>query len=392
MWGPYTYYQCDAGPLDYYMFYGPNVSSIVQNYSLVTSRPRHLPPRYSFGYLASSMGYAEADDAQTQIEDFIKRCRKYEIPCDGIHLSSGYTVNKDGDRCVFTWNPSRFPDPIKLANNLKHLGVRIFANIKPWLLQQSHPDFDQMQKSKGLIWNSEEDIPSAVMQWRGGRNTMGKASYIDFSSEAGYDYWKTHVKSELLDKGYMLWLDNNEFTMPDDGSTFACQVLPSKFENLIKSSIPFVSGPVIPNNDENATAKKAGTPLQTLLMIQASYEAVREHQPNSRPFLITRSATPYANALVSQTWSGDNTTAWKTIQYNVPMGLSAGLCCMPAGYGHDIGGFAGPKPDPEMFIRWVQQGVFWPRFCIHSWNSDESVTEPWMVCTAQLTQKKQGLE
>jgi alpha-glucosidase len=114
-------------------------------------------------------------------------------------------------------------------------------------------------------------------------------------------------------------------------------------------------------------------------MVQASYEAVREHQPLQRPFLITRSATPYCSQLVSQTWSGDNTTAWKTIKHNIPMGISAGLCGMPAAYGHDIGGFDGDKPGPEMLVRWVQQGVFWPRFSIHSYNTDDTVTEPWMV-------------
>lgn len=377
MWGPYSHYHSEAGILDYYMIYGPSVSSIVQNYSLITSRPRHLPPRYSLGYLASSMGYAEADDAQNQIEGFIEKCQKYGIPCDGIHLSSGYTVNKDGDRCVFTWNTSRFPDPIKLASNLNNSGVRIFANIKPWLLQQSHPDFEKVQQEKGLIWNRDDDEPSKVMQWRGGRNTMGQASYIDFTSSAGYEYWKSHVKSQLLEKGYQLWLDNNEFTLPDDGHTFACQVAPSQYANLINSSIPYVSGPAIPK--VNSTAKDVGTSIQTLLMVQASYEALMEHNPNQRPFLITRSATPYCNELVSQTWSGDNTTAWKTIKYNIPMGLGALICGMPAGYGHDVGGFAGPMPDPEMFVRWVQQGVFWPRFCIHSWNTDNTVTEPWMV-------------
>jgi alpha-glucosidase len=377
MWGPYTYYHSDSGVLDYYMIYGPSVPSIVQDYSLITSRPRHLPPRYSLGYLASSMGYAEAEDAQAQIEGFIEKCQKYEIPCDGIHLSSGYTVNEDGDRCVFTWNNSRFPDPINLAKKLNDSGVRIFANIKPWLLQQSHPDFEKVRQEKGFIWNKEDDEPGKVMQWRGGRNTMGQASYIDFTSESGYTYWKSHVKSQLLEKGYLLWLDNNEFTLPDDGHTFACQVPPNQYVNLIDSNVPFVSGPTVPKVP--STAKNVGTSLQTLLMAQASYEALIEQSPNQRPFLITRSATPYCNELVSQTWSGDNTTAWKTIKYNIPMGLGAGLSGMPAGYGHDVGGFAGLAPDPEMFVRWVQQGVFWPRFCIHSWNSDESVTEPWMV-------------
>lgn len=47
------------------------------------------------------------------------------------------------------------------------------------------------------------------------------------------------------------------------------------------------------------------------------------------------------------------------------------------GYGHDIGGFAGPRPGPELFVRWIQNGIFHPRFCIHSWKK-EGITEPWM--------------
>lgn len=46
--------------------------------------------------------------------------------------------------------------------------------------------------------------------------------------------------------------------------------------------------------------------------------------------------------------------------------------------GHDVGGFAGPRPDPELFVRWVQNGIFHPRFTIHSWNDDRTVNEPWM--------------
>jgi alpha-glucosidase len=32
----------------------------------------------------------------------------------------------------------------------------------------------------------------------------------------------------------------------------------------------------------------------------------------------------------------------------------------------------------ELFVRWVQNGIFHPRFTIHSWNDDDSVNEPWM--------------
>ena len=46
--------------------------------------------------------------------------------------------------------------------------------------------------------------------------------------------------------------------------------------------------------------------------------------------------------------------------------------------GHDVGGFSGDRPDPELFVRWVQNGVMHPRFTIHSWNDDHTVNEPWM--------------
>jgi alpha-glucosidase len=79
----------------------------------------------------------------------------------------------------------------------------------------------------------------------------------------------------------------------------------------------------------------------------------------------------------AQTWSGDNATAWETLRYNLKMGLSLALSGV-SNSGHDVGGFAGPPPDPELLARWVEMGIFMPRFSIHSWNDDGSVNTPWM--------------
>ena len=46
-------------------------------------------------------------------------------------------------------------------------------------------------------------------------------------------------------------------------------------------------------------------------------------------------------------------------------------------YGHDLGGFSGEIPSRELLLRWLQLGLFEPRFTIHSWNSDGSATMPW---------------
>jgi alpha-glucosidase len=117
-------------------------------------------------------------------------------------------------------------------------------------------------------------------------------------------------------------------------------------------------------------------PLQTMLMIQASRDAQVEHAPDKRPFLVSRSGAVGMHRY-AQTWSGDNSTSWETLRYNIKMGLGLALCGV-SNTGHDIGGFSGPAPDAELFVRWVQFGVFMPRFSIHSWNDDGSANEPWM--------------
>ncbi|HVK62086.1 MAG TPA: TIM-barrel domain-containing protein, partial [Bdellovibrionales bacterium] len=58
------------------------------------------------------------------------------------------------------------------------------------------------------------------------------------------------------------------------------------------------------------------------------------------------------------------------------MALNLGLSGV-GNSGHDIGGFSGPRPSPELFLRWIQHGIFYPRFVIHSWKA-EGVNEPWM--------------
>ncbi|BBN18320.1 protein MpGH31.5 [Marchantia polymorpha subsp. ruderalis] len=366
--GPYRYYHAESGPLDYYMCLGPSVQTVFDGFAFLMGRQRSLPPRFSLGYLASSMGYAEADNAHERLASFPSVCRSNVIPCDGLHLSSGYTVSPaSGERCVFTWNRKRFPDPKSLVHHLRAHGIHVFANVKPWLLK-SHPQYGDLEARKGFVWSAETDSPAIVMQWSAGAATCAPASYIDFTSTAGYNFWKQSLKDQLLELGVEgCWNDNNEFTVTDDSNTFAMEVLPEVEGGRCGRSKPAI---------------QVAGPMQTLLMAQCSYEAMKEWNPQARPFVITRSATPRIHQFCAQTWSGDNFTDWKTLKFNIPMGLSAGISAFPGGYGHDVGGFAGPKPSPELLQRWVQAGILNPRFCIHSWNDDESVTEPWMYESA----------
>lgn len=128
-YGPYKYfYASETNMLDYYFIAGDTailntatpvdatttptttpdhqslLGSVLQGYMDIIGRPA-LPPKYAFGYLASAMGYAESENAQAILETFPDMCNKNDIPCDLIHLSSGYTVDPvTGARNVFLWN------------------------------------------------------------------------------------------------------------------------------------------------------------------------------------------------------------------------------------------------------------------------------------------------
>ena len=100
-----------------------------------------------------------------------------------------------------------------------------------------------------------------------------------------------------------------------------------------------------------------------------------------------RSAVPvmWASSAM-QVWAGDNLTHWDTLKYNIATILGMALCGV-SNHGCDIGGFFGPAPEGELFVRWVQNGIFQPRFSIHSTNTDNTVTEPWMYSDKSSTSR-----
>jgi alpha-glucosidase len=117
-------------------------------------------------------------------------------------------------------------------------------------------------------------------------------------------------------------------------------------------------------------------PVMPLLMMRASLEAQQRFRAGKTSVSDLRSGCAGMQRYV-QTWSGDNRTNWDTLRYNIRMGLGMSLSGL-FNVGHDVGGFSGDKPDAELFVRWVQNGVMHPRFTIHSWNDDHTVNEPWM--------------
>ena len=339
--GPYRSFAADHGDLDLYVIAGPTVPEVVRRFTWLTGRPAATPD-WALGYSGSTMSYTDAPDAQAQMSGFLDNLARYDIPCTSFHLSSGYTSIGD-KRYVFHWNRDKFPDPEQFVASYAAAGVRLIPNIKPALLLD-HPRF-AAAAAAGLLLSDETGQPAEEQFWD------APGAYLDFTNPATEAWWRDQVTTQLLQLGMAAtWNDNNEYEVTNP------RALAHGFGR------PF--------------AAMEMKPLQTMLMLRASRAAQLAHAPDLPPFLVSRSGAAGMQRY-AQTWSGDNFTAWTSLRWNIPMGLGLALSGV-SNIGHDVGGFAGPRPDPELFARWVGFGVFMPRFSIHSWNDDGTVNEPWM--------------
>lgn len=337
---PYKYFKTQDNVLIYYVIFGTK-PEIIKQFSRLCGK-QAFPPKWSFDYCASTMAYTDAEKSSEKMDAFLLKVKELGLSCTGFYLSSGYT-SIGAQRYVFNWNYDKFPDPEKFIETFSANGIEIIPNIKPAFLCD-HPMYDHI-KEKGMFVKNHDGTPFVTRFWD------GLGSYLDFTNKDAYNFWKKQVKEKLLDYGITAtWNDNNEFDIKDTDA------LSSGFGN-------------------GAVKANRIRPILTYLMVRASYEAQVEKYPSLRPFLSTRSGSTAVRRL-AQTWSGDNRSEFKDLRYCHNIGLTMSLSGMYF-YGHDLGGFSGDMPSRELLLRWLQHGVFEPRFTIHSWNADGSATMPW---------------
>lgn len=340
--GLFRSYRADDGDLDYYVLAGPGTGDVVRRFSWMTGG-QAFAPRWSFGFGCTSMAIADAPDADRRIAEFVAECRRHDIACDSFHFGSGYT-SIGARRYVFNWNRDKFPEPSATMARLTAAGIRPVANIKPCLLDD-HPRLGEALEKDLLVKDGVTGAPAVAQFWD------GLGYHVDFTNPAGRLWWQTGIESALLDHGVVaVWNDNNEFEIWDEDAVCA--------------------------GDGRPFAQSLARPAQPLLMTKLAFETQSRWSPHKRPYVVTRGG-PAGLARYGQTWSGDNETAWKTLRFNLTQGLNMSLSGL-FNVGHDVGGFHGPSPTPELFCRFVEFCALWPRMVMNSWKEDGSVNLPWM--------------
>jgi alpha-glucosidase len=350
-----------AGPIDYYLIYGPSVRHVVERYTDLTGKPP-LTPAWALGFQQSRYSYVSA----SEVHRIADRLRAERIPADVIWLDIDYQ-NRNRP---FTTNSTTFPDLPGLTQQLRQQGLRLVAITD--LHIAAAPNQGYLPYDSGVAGDHFLKRPDGSLYI--GPVWPGPSVFPDFTSRDTRAWWGTLYRDFVAAGIAGFWNDMNE---------------PSVFDTPTKT---------LPLDTQHRIAEPGFIPRSAthseihnvygMLNSRATYEGLRLLKPNERPFVMTRAS--YAGGQrYAATWTGDNSSTWNHLKLSIPMLLNLGMSGF-AYSGADVGGFIG-APSPELMTRWIEISAFMPIFRAHS-EKGTPAKEPWIDGPQHTRIRRQFIE
>jgi alpha-glucosidase len=350
-----------AGPIDYYLIYGPSVHHVVERYTDLTGKPP-LAPLWALGFQQSRYSYMSA----AEVQDIAGQLRAEHIPADVIWLDIDY---QDRNR-PFTTNPVTFPDLPALARDLRQQGLRLVVITD--LHIAAAPDQGYAPYDSGTAGDHFLKRPDGSLYV--GQVWPGPSVFPDFTRRETRAWWGSLYR-DFVGAGIAgFWNDMNE---------------PSIFETPTKT-MPLDTQHRI---DEPGFAPRTASHAEIhnvygMLNSRATFEGQRQLAPDERAFVMTRAS--YAGGQrYAATWTGDNSSTWNHLKLSIPMLLNLGMSGF-AYSGADVGGFIG-APTADLMTNWLEIAAFTPIFRAHS-EKGTPRKELWVDGPAQLGIRRQFIE
>jgi len=322
-------FEAVSGRSAYIVFSGDNYPELIHNYVDVTGK-QPLPPRWAFGNYASRFGYRSEQEVRDTVNKFID----LDFPLDAIVIDLYWFGNDiKGFMGNLDWDKETFPTPIKMMSDIKAQGVNTVLITEPFVLSTSKK-WQDATNNEALAKN-EEGKPKRFDFY------FGNTGLIDVFNEKSRS-WFNDIYTQLYHQGVNGWW----------GDLGEPEVHPADtLHTLDDGSI--VNGDAIHNAYGHQWAKTVFDNQLTLA-------------PNERPFILMRSGFAGSQRYGMIPWTGDVSQSWGGLKPQVELSLQMGVLGMA--YTHsDLGGFVvGDKFNKEMYIRWLQYGVFQPIYRPHA--------------------------
>jgi oligosaccharide 4-alpha-D-glucosyltransferase len=316
-------YEVMGGRKTYQVIAGDDWAQLMDETTRLTGR-QPLPPRWAFGNFASRFGYHTEAETRAVVDKFIAD----GIPLDAVVLDLywfGKTVK--GTMGNLAWDRDSFPHPEAMMADLKKKGVNTVVITEPFVLTTSKRWQDAVQH--GVLATDANGQPFTFDFF------FGNTGLIDVFKPQARD-WFWNIYKELKAGGVAGWW----------GDLGEPEMHPSAARHAAGSA--------------DQVHNIYGHEWAHLIA-----DGYARDYPQERPFILMRSGYSGSQRFGMIPWSGDVHRGWDGLQSQMEIALQMGM--QGQAYMHsDLGGFAGPVLDDELYVRWLQYGVFQPIFRPHA--------------------------
>jgi len=330
-------FSASDGELDYYFMYGPNFPALINHYTDITGKSP-LMPKFALGlhvgtYSGGTWSHEEMTSTQYVVA-LAAKLRAQNIPADLIWLDSTWRLfgeNGGKGATTFEWRET-FKDPKSMfdsiyAMNFKMVGVHLrprFDNAKKLnLLDQA--------RAKGFTY-PEDGKPG---------------EFVNFFDQKAVDWWWENGVMKVAQQGAM-------FLKTDEGSAF---------------------GRKANESDKVGPTGKEAEKLHNIFPIAYAKAPYDKFQAFNKIRGLNQTREGYAGIQKYPfIFAGDWPSEWQYFAPVIKAGLNIGLSGV-SDWAHCMGGFEHPA-DPELYIRWVQFGMFSPVALVFGMDHP-GYKEPW---------------
>jgi len=322
-----------CGEPRFYFITGSTMGEVCRKLLRLTGTPE-MPPLWSMANQQCRWGY----DEERMYKQIITSYEEEQIPLHGLWLDIDYMKEYQ----VFTWHEDRVPSPERLSEWMHEHGVHEVTIVDPGVPTRDDNEIYSDGCERDVFCHSPSGLSFVGMVW------PGKTAFPDFSLPEVREWWGGMVADHLARGVCGIWNDMND---PATGISDVQDML-------------FHRGTVEHQHYHNCY----GT-----FMAEATQIGFRLHNPERRPFILTRSACTGIQRYAA-VWTGDNVSSWAHLKMSIPETVNLALSGVSFN-GADIGGFM-DSTTSELLIRWYQAALLFPFYRNHS-NNGTAHQEPW---------------
>jgi alpha-D-xyloside xylohydrolase len=306
--------------LDLFVFLG-QPKEILDEYTKLTGKSP-VPPLWSFGLWMSRCTYNE----EKQVRDIAEKLRENRIPCDVLHLDTGWF--ETDWQCDYEFSKTRFNDPAKMLADLKKEGFRVSCWQLPYFVPKNKL-FPELVEKNLVVRDAKGNLPY-------------EDAVLDFSNPRAVEWYQGKLAGLLNEGVSAIKVDFGE-AAPNNGiwsngrtGFYEHNLFPLRYNKAVADITKKVSG-------------------ESIIWARSAWAGSQRYPVH---------------------WGGDAESTDQGMAAELRGGLSFGLSGFSF-WSHDVGGFTATSVegmDKDLFARWLAFGML----TSHSRCHGIAPKEPWL--------------